>query len=145
MKLWIVLVFTLMTSCVASPAMADDTFILHVGGWSKHWSNSENITNENHKVLAGEYKGVLAGYFKNSYGQDGAVLLKTWRWDITENIHTSAAFGVNYSYTTCYGNDGSGKNICADGFLGVGYKLDKVSLGLKVKPGVFVFTPEIHF
>ena len=48
MKLWIVFVFALMTSCVASPLMAqsfleapekdlEDQWIFAVGGWSKHW------------------------------------------------------------------------------------------------------------
>ena len=51
MKLWIVFVFAMMSSCVASPAMADDTFILHVGGWSKHFGfDTSNITNENLQI-----------------------------------------------------------------------------------------------
>ncbi|QDP66498.1 MAG: hypothetical protein Tp1111DCM1126091_4 [Prokaryotic dsDNA virus sp.] len=137
-------VVLLMTSC--APVMADDSFILHVGGWSKHWGfDTSNITNENHKVLAGEYRGYLAGYFENSYGNDSFMVLKTWRWNITENIHTSVGVGANYGYTTCYGENNSSKNICPDAVAGVGYKVGRVSLGIKVKPGVAIFTPEIHF
>ena len=89
-------VVLLMTSC--APAIADDSFILHVGGWSKHWG-----------------------------------------------FDTSVGVGANYGYTTCYGEDNSSKNICPDAVAGVGYKVGRVSLGIKVKPGVSIFTPEIHF
>ncbi len=140
------LVFVLVIACITTPAMAeDDPVILHVGGWSHHWGFSDNITNENHKVLGVEYKGVAAGYFENSYGRDTAFLLKTWRWDWKYDIEFSTALGVNYGYVECYGNSGDSSQVCVDGYVSAGYRKDALTLTFKVKPGVIIFAPEIHF
>lgn len=152
-KLYSIFLITLMTT----PAFADlsleapdkplnEQVIVAVGGWSRHWGFShENVTNETHNIFGVEYDSYSGGYFKNSYGKDTFFIAKTWRKEFFENIEGSLSLGINYGYTRCYGEDGSGKNICAHGWLGVSYTKYMVVPSVKVQPGVIVFSPEVRF
>lgn len=150
-------VYSLMIVLMTTPAFADlsldapdkpidEQVIVSVGGWSHHWGFSHaNVTNETHNIFGVEYNSYSAGYFKNSYGKDTFFIAKTWRKEFFENIEGSVSLGINYGYTRCYGEDDSGKNICAHGWLGLSYTKHMVVPSLKVQPGVIVFSPEIRF
>lgn len=82
----------------SAPVQADEVYL---GGWSKHFL-SEDITNETHNLVA--YRsdhGYMAGYFKNSYGDDtvfAAVSKELWsrgHWEA--NLH----YGVMVGYDEC--------------------------------------------
>ena len=148
----------IMTSALLSPTIhaesfleapdkpLEDQWIVSVGGWSKHVLGlSSDVTNETHDIISVEHDGYSVGYFKNSYGNDTGFTVKAWRKPLSDNWEGSASFGITYGYTKCYGEDGSGKNICPYGWIGVSYTKYQVVPSVKILPGVIVFSPEIRF
>jgi len=141
----IFLLTLLMVSCQPSYA-EDSTAILYIGAWSNHWGfNTDSDINETHNLLGGEWQGVSAGYFVNSYDDDTVFIAKAWRYRLAENWQGSLSLGINYGYKECYGKGDSTKNICPHGWVGIGYTKYFVVPVLRLQPGVVIFSPEIHF
>lgn len=168
MKLWIVFVFALMTSCASTPAMAqglfdapekdlEDQWIFAVGGWSKHTGGFSNgVTNETHKIVGVEHNGYSTGYFQNSYGRPTWFAAYTVRKEMfMEHLEFSGTLGVNYGYRECMGDNGEDAKVCPHGYLSVSYTKYAVVPSIRVIPGiddkgiprpaVIVFSPEIRF
>jgi len=72
---------------------------LHTGAWSKHFS--DDAYNESHSLLAVEYRSYMAGYFKNSYGEDSVFAAKRWSWS-RGNWEAGIAVGAVYGYRHCF-------------------------------------------
>lgn len=166
MKLWIVLLVTLMTSC--TPAMAqsfleapekdlDDQWIVALGGWSKHTPEFSNgVTNEVHKIVGVEHNGYSAGYFQNSYGRPTWFAAYTVRKEMfLEHLEFSGTLGLNYGYRECFGSGSGSATVCPHGYLSVSYVKYRIVPSIRVipgitdkgvpKPSVIVFSPEIRF
>lgn len=84
----------------------------YVGAWSKHIVQDSNYLNERHDLLAVGVGNVFVGRFLNSFSRETFAVAYKWSHDITEDIEAGAFLGAMRGYTTCYGEDGSGKNIC---------------------------------
>lgn len=97
-----------LTAAVSVPVMADP--YLYTGAWSKHISSEDY--NETHKMLALEYRGVIGGYFENSYSEDalfaGYRFTRQWR-----DFEGGLMVGAVYGYRHCIkGWDESDRQIC---------------------------------
>lgn len=86
----------LILSC--GQALASGTY-LHTGAWSKHFS--DDAYNESHSLLAVEYRSYMAGYFRNSYGEDSVFAAKRWSWS-HGNWEAGIAVGAVYGYRHCF-------------------------------------------
>ena len=64
---WALSALVLILAVYASNAKAE-TYV-YAGAWSQHFGTDQTY-NERHDLLAVEHKGIMAGYFKNSYSHD---------------------------------------------------------------------------
>lgn len=91
--------------------------------WSHHWV-SENITNEEHAMVAIRLDSYVVGRFYNSFRQPGfsgetvfAGYVKDWRVSSVLNRHGGhvilrGSAGLNYGYTRFYGHEpGASKKV----------------------------------
>lgn len=91
----------LMTICVlllvllASKAEAET--YLHTGAWSHH-IGSDYDYNEQHDLLAVEHENVMAGYFRNLFGDDSALAGYRFTDQWTEHVEASVLVGASYGY-----------------------------------------------
>ena len=88
-----------------------DSFFVHVGAWSQHFSGSDY--NESHNLLAAEHQGYIAGYFKNSYGEDSGFIAKRFVRDYG-HWQAGVTVGAVHGYRSCLkGWDGeNNKRLC---------------------------------
>lgn len=94
----------------AMNAEANDTYV-YTGAWSKHLFSKQDY-NETHNFLAVEHKGVMAGYFKNSYSEDSAVVgfRMTEQWGDFEG---GIMFAATHGYRDCVqGYADASKRVC---------------------------------
>lgn len=89
-------------------ASAEGTTYVYTGAWSKHVGTSQEY-NETHNFLAVEYKGIMAGYFKNSYSTDSAVAGYRFKrqWG---DFDAGLLVGATWGYTHCLKGEAEGKN-----------------------------------
>lgn len=81
-----------------------------VGAWSTHF-DTDHEYNEQHNLVAVEYNGYVAGYFKNSHDRDTVFLAKEFKKD-TAIGEFGVMAGVMRGYTVCYGNDDTNTDTC---------------------------------
>lgn len=80
---------------IQAKALAD---AIYVGAWSKHINPSDQVNNENHKMIAVEYKGYLVSSFENSFGNHTVALGKRFELFETENFKGAVYIGATYGY-----------------------------------------------
>ena len=77
-----------------------ETYV-YTGAWSEH-INSDYEYNETHSLAAVQSRGAVAGYFRNSFGEDvlfaGGALSRSWA-----DVETSVLAGAMYGYRDCKG------------------------------------------
>ena len=77
--------------------------------WSKHLVTDG--LNERHDLIAIEHNNWIAGTFDNSYDRETWFAARKWSWkhgDLEAGVYAGAMRG----YSTCFGDDGSGSNVC---------------------------------
>lgn len=87
-----------------------ETYV-YTGAWSKHLFTDQEY-NEVHNFAAIEHKGVMGGYFKNSYNEDSYVvgfrLTKAWG-----DFEGGVMFAATYGYRDCVqGYADASKRLC---------------------------------
>lgn len=107
---------------------------LYAGGWSKH-TDMEGITNERHDLIAYQRGDWIGGRFINSYGDETAVLARSFGLVQRENFSVSAVAGTTYGYDNCVTGV-----LCPYGALGVFYSKHRVQPGLLFSGNVTLFT-----
>lgn len=82
----------------------------YAGAWSEHFSSDQ--FEETHNLAALEYRSYMAGYFRNSYGEDSVFAAKRWSWDYG-NWQVGVAVGAVYGYRSCIkGWDDQSRRVC---------------------------------
>lgn len=95
----------------ATPAQAET--YAHLGAWSHHVGTNQDY-NETHNLAALEHNQIIAGYFKNSYGDDSFMAAYRFKEPVTPHIELSLLAGASYGYRgDCMTQDGSEpKSVC---------------------------------
>lgn len=130
MKTALTIILCAMASIVSASWFEGETRV-YAGAWSTHIGDMHYTTvnvnpdgsiskekhkldlNETHNLVAVEYKRIIAGYFKNSFSDDTAVvgvnvLEKKWG-DFTGKLFV----GATYGYRECFGhNPYENKRVC---------------------------------
>jgi hypothetical protein len=111
------ILLTALLLIIAHNSFADG---LYTGAWSYHYYKDEveeagYDINSNQNLIAYEYKNVLVGYYKNSWGYDTAVI--AYRFDIVTIGDFAGALyvGGNYGYRFCSNDKISDKKSKACG------------------------------
>ena len=106
--LWLMLSFVILGAAL-SISNAEAETNLYVGAWSKHLVTDG--LNERHDLIAIEHNNWIAGTFDNSYDRETWFAARKWSWkhgDLEAGVYGGAMRG----YSTCFGDDGSGSNVC---------------------------------
>jgi len=98
---------------VMIPWAAQAETYLHTGAWSHHVATNEDY-NETHNLAALEHDQLMAGYFKNSYGDDSFMAAYRFKEPVTPHIELSLLAGASYWYRgDCLTQDASEpKSVC---------------------------------
>ena len=108
----------LLSLFLTTTAFAEAGVTVHLGGISKHTLGSETYKvggkdkkfESNHKLVALEYKKVIAGGFVNSYGVDSQFVGYVWSKEFESvPVEVSAVTGLVYGYGKGYKSKGSKK------------------------------------
>lgn len=62
-------------------------------------------------MVAIEHNNVIAGGFKNSYNRETYFGAYRWAWKY-KGLSAGVYGGLMHGYSTCWGEDGSSKNVC---------------------------------
>lgn len=96
---------------VACESKSDDELYVYTGAWSHH-VGSDYDYNQDHDLIAVEYKNVFVGFFKNSFAEDafaaGYKIKRTWG-----DFEGSVLFGGTYGYRDCFsGYADAARRVC---------------------------------
>lgn len=106
---WLLSAFVLLAAIYSANAKAE-TYV-YAGAWSDH-PFSENDYNERHDLLGVEHKGVIAGYFRNSYSEDSFVTGYRFKRAYGD-LEASLIVGATYGYRHCVkGYADRSKRVC---------------------------------
>lgn len=131
------ILLTALLIIIAQSSVADG---LYTGAWSYHYYKDEVEAegydiNSNQNLLAYEYKNILVGYYKNSWGYDTAVI--AYRFDLfTLGDFTGAMYaGANYGYRFCSNDKRSDKDakvcpVAMPAIIYTKYKLEPALIGI---------------
>lgn len=129
---WAMAAFIAAAACYGYNAKAD-TYI-YAGAWSEHLiSGDEYDYNEQHDLIGVEHNGFMAGHFVNSYGVDSQIVGYRLKREWLADVEASLILGAVRGYTTCYGDDGSDKEICPAAVPMLTYT------GSRIQPTVMLF------
>lgn len=107
--LLIILMFTFSVKAHSSQSVE-----LLLGGWSKHYVNTKDVFNENHKMFGFKYNNWSFGKFTNSYNNQSVFFNKTFEIYKYNNLSLNVATGIVTGYTkeqTKKAYIGDGKSI----------------------------------
>lgn len=89
---------------LSSTVFANDTSI-YFGGWSKHFAVKGGVAksslNEQHQMFVVEHNNIVAGYFKNSYGDDSGVIARKYHIMSNNTLSFDISVGASYGYKAC--------------------------------------------
>ncbi|WP_020408909.1 hypothetical protein [Hahella ganghwensis] len=91
-----------------------ETFTVHGGGWSHHIDSSDYDYNSNHRLIAGEYRDWIGGYFRNSFDEDSFFIGHRFNKQLGD-IRLSIMPGATYGYRHCTKPkdlDGNDRRVC---------------------------------
>jgi len=126
--------------CVPSRA---ETY-LHAGAWSHH-VGSDYDYNETHNLAALEHNNVMAGYFKNSIGDDSAMAAYRFESQWADHVEASVLVGASYGYRDCFRIvlEGS-KQVCPLVVPAVTYTAHRVQPSVMVMGNAVAFSVRVE-
>lgn len=119
---------------------------LLLGGWSKHYVNTEEVYNEKHNMIGIKYNKWSFGKFTNSYNNKSVFLNKTFEIYRYDDLLLGVVVGVVTGYNkkqTKIAYLGSGKSIFLMPMLS--YKVEFITINNGIIPtdNGFVLTTSI--
>lgn len=108
-----------------------DTY-LYTGAWSTHPMSDEDYKSR-HDLLAVDYRSYMAGYFRNSYGDDTFFLAKNFTTRVRDwPIEAGVSLGASYGYGHCYKDDeqGTRNKVCPFGYGSLFYTEKDFQVGV---------------
>lgn len=100
------ILLTALLLIIANNSIADG---LYTGAWSHHfvkdeWEAKGWDMNENHKLIAYQYKKIITGHYYNSFGQSTVLLNVEIASYQFYDIKTTLYGGFTYGYSFCDGD-----------------------------------------
>lgn len=127
---WLLMAFVIAVAVAYVQNAKAETY-LYAGAWSDH-PFSDHEYNEEHNLAAIEYKSVVAGYFRNSYGEDsfvtGCRFKRAWG-DLEASLLVGATFGYRHCIKGMADRD---RRVCPVAVPMVAYTK------YRVQPGVMI-------
>ena len=119
---------------------------IFLGGISKHFGN-ENVTNENHELVALEFNHIIGGTFINSYGNRSYLLGYSAEWNKDHWLSFHLAAGVvkgysdeQYKYLPCFQSE-----VCPTAIVGLSVNTPYTKPHLFLMGNALVFTLGFEF
>jgi len=138
-------IFLLIIMTLSFSAKAESIEIL-LGGWSKHYIDTEEVFNESHKMIGVKYGNWSFGKFTNSYNNKSVFLNKTFEIYKYNNLSLNVVSGIVTGYTKKQTHDayiGNGNSILL--MPEISYKLKMLTINNTIIPqgGGFILTSSL--
>lgn len=143
---------TILTTLLLTLSLSSFADSLYLGGWSKHFivkGDGSIPLNESHNIVAIERNNWIAGYFKNSYFDDSALVARKYHIMSNNTWALDIAVGASYGYRTCsmegrYPRDAD-KRWCPAIVPELTYTKYRVKPSIMVMTGALVLTFKIDY
>lgn len=94
-KMFLLTITCALLDLISYSAHAD---AIYLGAWSHHIKPADTINNENHKLIAVEYKGYFVSHFKNSFNDTTYGVAKRYEFYRSTDFTAAVYLGVTYGY-----------------------------------------------
>lgn len=124
-----------------------DTYV-YFGAVSRHTMSGGQKYNDNHQLVAVQYKNLLLGNMKNSFYDPTQFVNYVASLQI-EKVELSGGIGASYGYKECFKDypfdSEKDERFCPDAMIALTYNQYALQPSLVYKPKVFAFTVRLSF
>ncbi len=139
---WLLMAFVIAVAVAYAQNAKAETY-LYAGAWSDHPFSDEDY-NESHRLAAIEYSSVVAGYFRNSYGEDSFITGYRFKRSVG-HWEGSLLVGATWGYRHCFkGYADRDKRFCPVAVPMVAYTKYRLQPGVMILGNAVAVTARVE-